>query len=97
VLHNLRCVSCYNSSHFTDQFQETFEERLHLFLEECDSLQGFHLLADAGDGFSGLASCIAEEFTDQFSQKTLVSFMTSPDSVPPSLVRKHICFLFAGM
>ena len=70
----------------TDQFQESFEERLHFFLEECDSLQGFHLLADAGDGFGGLASCMAEELADQFSQKALASFMTSPDSVPPSLV-----------
>lgn len=63
-------------------------------MEECDSLQGFHLLADAGDGFGGLASCIAEELADQFSQKGQVSFMTSPDSIPFSQVLSADTTLF---
>lgn len=51
-------------------------------MEECDSLQGFQLLADVGDGFGGLASCFAEELADHFGPKGLLSFVLSPDVVP---------------
>ena len=58
-----------------------FEEHLHFFVEECDSLQGFQLLADVGGGFGGLSCCFAEELADQFDQKGLLSFSFSSDTV----------------
>lgn len=62
----------------TQQFKESFEDRLHFFLEECDSLQGFHLLVDGDDGFGALGSCLAQELAEEFSQKGLLSIITSP-------------------
>ena len=64
------------------QFKEAFENRLHFFAEECDSLQGFQLLVDTDDGFAGLASCLAEELAEEYGQKGIFSITTSPRTRP---------------
>ncbi|KAH8396501.1 hypothetical protein KR222_011599 [Zaprionus bogoriensis] len=52
-------------------FGEEFCDRIRLYAEECDSLQGFQLLFDIDDGFSGLASKCLEHLNDEYSRASL--------------------------
>ncbi|RXN17060.1 misato -like protein [Labeo rohita] len=45
---------------------EDLEDRLHFFVEECDYLQGFQVLCDLADGFSGLGSKVTELLRDSY-------------------------------
>nr|DBA13794.1 TPA: hypothetical protein GDO54_004834 [Pyxicephalus adspersus] len=60
---------------------EELEERLHFFSEECDYLQGFHLLCDTHNGFSGAGAKMAELLHDEYPGRGILGFGTSP--VPP--------------
>lgn len=64
------------------QFRDDFEDKLHFFAEECDRLQGFHLLVDWDNGFGGVASCLAEELSDEFGSKSVMAMAASPLTVP---------------
>ena len=64
------------------QFRVQLEDQLHFFVEECDSLQGFHLLSDWLGGFGGLASCIAEDLRDEYGTKGILTFLSSPLDTP---------------
>lgn len=66
---------CITDDHF--QLKEVLEDRLHFFAEECDSLQGFHLLVDEDDGFSGLGCRLAQELTDEFGRKAILAVPVS--------------------
>ncbi|XP_068755236.1 protein misato homolog 1-like [Montipora capricornis] len=61
-----------------EHFYDEFENNLHFFVEECDSLQGFQIFTDVSDGFGGLSSQILEELKDEYSAKTFISFGLSP-------------------
>ena len=74
-------------SPFSFQFQTELEDRLHFFVEECDQLQGFHLLADWTNGFGGLASCIAQDLQDEYSSKGILTILSSPLDIPLDKVR----------
>lgn len=53
--------------------QDEMEERLHFFTEECDSLQGFQILLDPTDAFSGLSSSFYQDYVlDEFGNKAHV-------------------------
>ena len=45
-------------------------------------MQGFHLLCDWSDGFGGLASCIAEDLRDEYGNKGILTFLSSPLDTP---------------
>jgi hypothetical protein len=64
------------------KFRTQLEDKLHFFVEECDRLQGFHLLCDWSDGFGGLASCIAEDLRDEYGNKGILTFLSSPLDTP---------------
>ena len=64
------------------QFRQQFEDRLHFFVEECDSLQGFQLLVDTEDAFGGLGSCIVQELVEEYGQKGIFSITPSPNTRP---------------
>lgn len=49
-------------------FNEDFCDRIRLYAEECDGLQGFQLLFDIDDGFSGIASKCLEHLNDEYSR-----------------------------
>ena len=59
------------------QFQSQLEDRLHFFVEECDLLQGFHLLSDWTNGFGGLAGCIAQDLRDEYGSKGILTVLSS--------------------
>ena len=42
-------------------------ERVRRFLEECDTLQGFHLLCDADSGFGGAAAALLTQLRDDYT------------------------------
>ncbi|KAJ3041671.1 Protein misato 1 [Rhizophlyctis rosea] len=55
-------------------FREDFEEeRLRYFVEECDSLQGFNLIADATNGFAGLSASITEYLQEEFPKNSILN------------------------
>lgn len=58
--------------------QEEVEDRLRFFSEECDYLQGFHILCDTHSGFSGAGSKMAELIHDEYPGRGILSFGTSP-------------------
>ena len=60
------------------------EDRLHFFTEECDNMQGFHILADTCDAFGGLCSAALEELAEEFGTKGLLVCSTEPP-VPENL------------
>ncbi|KAM9294616.1 protein misato homolog 1, partial [Gastrophryne carolinensis] len=57
---------------------DEIEDRLHFFSEECDYLQGFHLLCDTHNGFSGAGSRMAELLHDEYPGRGIFSFGTCP-------------------
>ena len=65
---------------FPLQFQSNVEDTLRYFAEECDSIQGFHLLSDWSTGFGALATCIAELIVDEYASKSIISFPVSSAS-----------------
>ncbi|XP_041099061.1 protein misato homolog 1 [Polyodon spathula] len=67
-------------------FLEELEDRLHFFVEECDYLQGFQVLCDLQDGFSGLGSGVTELLHDEYKGRGVFTLglapITHPDTSP---------------
>ncbi|KAH3882235.1 protein misato homolog 1-like [Dreissena polymorpha] len=55
-----------------------WEDRVHYFTEECDNLQGFHLLADTHNGFGGIMSGMLKYLEDEFPGKGVLAFGLTP-------------------
>ncbi|EDX03099.1 protein misato [Drosophila yakuba] len=53
-------------------FNEEFCDRIRLYVEECDGLQGFQVLFDIDDGFGGLAGKCLEHLNDEYSRASFV-------------------------
>ncbi|KAF7279811.1 hypothetical protein GWI33_006733 [Rhynchophorus ferrugineus] len=49
----------------TECFQEDFNDKIRNYVEECDHFQGFHMLTDCTNGFSGLSSSCLENIRDE--------------------------------
>lgn len=59
-------------------YLEELEDRLHFFVEECDNLQGFQVLCDFHNGFSGVGAKVAEILHDEYPGKGILTLGTSP-------------------
>ncbi|XP_052561494.1 protein misato homolog 1 isoform X1 [Tympanuchus pallidicinctus] len=57
---------------------EELEDRLHFFVEECDYLQGFQVLCDLHDGFSGVGAKVTELLHDEYSRKGILTWGLTP-------------------
>ncbi|KAM4644440.1 protein misato homolog 1 isoform 2-T2 [Amazona ochrocephala] len=57
---------------------EELEDRLHFFVEECDYLQGFQVLCDLHNGFSGVGAKVTELLCDEYSGKGILSWGLTP-------------------
>ncbi|KAL5482082.1 hypothetical protein EMCRGX_G022365 [Ephydatia muelleri] len=80
------------------KFQSNVEDTLRYFAEECDSIQGFHLLSDWSTGFGALATCIAELIVDEYASKSIISFPVSSASCADNNVAAvNTCFALDGM
>ncbi|KAJ8386475.1 hypothetical protein AAFF_G00169450 [Aldrovandia affinis] len=61
---------------------EELEDRLHFFVEECDYLQGFQVLCDIADGFSGLGSKVTELLHDSYGGRGILTWGLAPVNHP---------------
>ena len=61
-----------------------WEDRIHHFAEECDNLQGFHVLMDTHDGFGGLSDMILKYLEEEFPRKGILTFGFTPADAPDS-------------
>jgi len=61
-----------------DSLREEWEENLHWWVEECDTLQGFHILADTDTAFGAIATSLCMEIRDDFPRKPLVIAGSAP-------------------
>ncbi|XP_067878963.1 protein misato homolog 1 isoform X2 [Heterodontus francisci] len=61
-------------------FLDDFEDRLHFYIEECDYLQGFHVLCDLQDGFAGLSAKVVELLNDEYGGKGIFTCGFTPTS-----------------
>lgn len=59
-----------------------WEDRIHYFTEECDSLQGFHVFLDTHNGFGGLGSGLLKYFEEEFPGKGILTFGFTPADLP---------------
>lgn len=62
-------------------FDDNFTDKIRSFIEECDYFQGFQMIFDCVDGFSGLATECIEHLSDEYSYSTL-AFPVIPPSAP---------------
>ncbi|XP_051013451.1 protein misato homolog 1 [Acomys russatus] len=60
------------------RYLEELEDRLHFYVEECDYLQGFQILCDLHDGFSGVGAKTAELLQDEYSGRGVVTWGLLP-------------------
>ncbi|XP_064836327.1 protein misato homolog 1 [Oncorhynchus masou masou] len=72
---------------------EDLEDRLHFFIEECDYLQGFQVLCDLADGFSGLGSKVTEMLQDSYGGRGILTWGLAPVSHPDTTPMKELYHL----
>uniref|UniRef100_A0A8C5L2G3 Misato 1, mitochondrial distribution and morphology regulator n=1 Tax=Jaculus jaculus TaxID=51337 RepID=A0A8C5L2G3_JACJA len=60
------------------RYLEELEDRLHFYTEECDYLQGFQVLCDLHDGFSGVGAKTAELLQDEYSGRGIITWGLLP-------------------
>ncbi|KAM5256462.1 protein misato homolog 1 [Ctenodactylus gundi] len=60
------------------RYLEDLEDRLHFYVEECDYLQGFQILCDLHDGFSGVGTKAAELLRDEYSGRGVITWGLLP-------------------
>ncbi|NXL10241.1 MSTO1 protein, partial [Mesembrinibis cayennensis] len=61
---------------------EELEDRLHFYVEECDYLQGFQVLCDLHNGFSGVGAKVTELLYDEYSGKGILTWGLTPVTNP---------------
>ena len=59
-----------------------WEDRLHFFTEECDSLQGFHVFLDTHNGFGGLGAGLLKYIEEEYPGKGILTYGFTPADVP---------------
>jgi len=82
------------SNQFTDEFNyfgcgereylqlfDEVEDKLHYWIEECNSLEGFQVMLDMHDGFSGLSCKMLEQLCDDYEKKSSLAFINWPSLV----------------
>ncbi|KAF6075256.1 misato mitochondrial distribution and morphology regulator 1 [Phyllostomus discolor] len=60
------------------RYLEELDDRLHFFVEECDYLQGFQILCDLHDGFSGVGAKATELLQDEYSGRGIITWGLLP-------------------
>ncbi|XP_021537797.1 protein misato homolog 1 isoform X2 [Neomonachus schauinslandi] len=60
------------------RYLEELEDRLHFYMEECDYLQGFQILCDLHNGFSGVGAKATELLQDEYSGRGIITWGLLP-------------------
>ncbi|XP_067002875.2 protein misato homolog 1 isoform X2 [Anabrus simplex] len=58
----------------TPEFEDDFCDKISAYAEECDNMQGFHILMDGTDGFGGLGSSVVQYLQDEYPRKSVLAF-----------------------
>ncbi|NWW93953.1 MSTO1 protein, partial [Rhynochetos jubatus] len=72
---------------------EELEDRLHFYVEECDYLQGFQVLCDLHNGFSGVGAKVTELLCDEYSGKGILTWGLTPVTSTVGTVCLHLHIL----
>lgn len=68
---------------------EALNERLRLFVEECDHIQGIQFIVDDSGGFSGIAAEFLENIADEYTNTPVLLYtVRDPHSYVHSMSRK---------
>jgi Tubulin domain len=67
---------------------DLMEEKVRKFMEECDSPQGFQVLADADDAFSGFTHSLLQEIRQEYAKKTVMVYSLSKSTRNQSVTGK---------
>lgn len=62
-------------------FDDTFGDRIRNYIEECNNCQGFQMLFDASDAFSGLSVKILEHLQDDYGKHNFIVPIFSPKQI----------------
>lgn len=62
-------------------FDDDFGDRIRQYIEECNNCQGFQMLFDASDAFSGLAVKVLEHIQDDYGKTNLTIPIFSPKQI----------------
>lgn len=60
------------------EFFDDIENRLRSYAEECNSIQGFHFLVDAFNGFGGLSHKYLSLISEEYPKKPILAFFPFP-------------------
>ncbi|NXG69752.1 MSTO1 protein, partial [Baryphthengus martii] len=71
---------------------EELEDRLHFYVEECDDLQGFQVLCDLHNGFSGVGAKVTELLCDEYSGKGILTWGLTPVMRDMGILTTSFCF-----
>jgi hypothetical protein len=61
-----------------ETLREEWEENLHWWIEECDTLQGFHIFADSDNAFGAVASSVCTQLRDDFPRTPIILAASAP-------------------
>lgn len=61
-----------------EDYQEDFAERIRAYMEEADNSQGFQVLLDAHDAFSGVSCASLQHLKDEYPSKASVAVVCLP-------------------
>lgn len=62
----------------TEAFLDDYSDKIRLYAEESDNIQGFQIFFDATDGFSGLAASCIDYIRDDFENKSILAVPIIP-------------------
>jgi hypothetical protein len=70
-----------------DQEHDLLDRDLRLWVEECDQMQGFQVLASADDAWAGFTARYVERMRDEYGRKSIWVWGAENDSGNVSRVR----------
>lgn len=59
-------------------FNDEFDEKIRQYIEECNNCQGFQMLFDCSNGFSGVAMKCLEQLSDDYSKTNFAMPIFTP-------------------
>jgi hypothetical protein len=77
IHHKIHRFDCYTQGMALQQQAQQLEEiedRVRWFAEECDFVQGFHVLCDVDSGFAGLGAAALTQLQDDYPKQALFTF-----------------------
>ncbi|XP_017882951.1 protein misato [Ceratina calcarata] len=86
----------------TEQFSDDFSEKIRVYIEECDLMQGFQIILDSTDGFAGLGVSCMQHLRDEYG-KSILSFpcidskeTESSSSSMIKILNTALCWQYTG-